>query len=165
MGNIAMIKKLSTKNIIGKKVRLNEGEEKRDLYQVAGVASGFKSGESDFGMWEALTGNFAAQNMETGEQFRSGVLYLPAVALDPVIGQLNAGAQAVEFAFIIGVVADDSTAVGYTYVATPLVEPDENDPLEQLMGNFAEVKALDAPPEETAAEKKKREAAEKKAAE
>jgi len=154
---IAMIKKLSTPKIMGKRPRLGEGETEKDLYQVVGIASGVKTGDSDYGPWSALTGTFAAQNLESGEQFRSGVAFLPDVALDPIIGQLNMGVTAVEFGFTIGIKEDD-TPVGYVYIATPIVEPDENDPLEELAQNFTEVKLIESPEEV-----KKRMAAEKNA--
>lgn len=134
---IAMIKKLSTPKIMGKKPRLNEGEKTRDLYQVVGIASGRKTGESDFGPWCSLTGNFAAVNLSTGEQFRSGVLFLPDVALDPVLGQMDAGATSVEFGFTISILEDDDSATGYVYTATPLMAPDQNDPLEALTNKFS----------------------------
>ncbi|MES9901016.1 MAG: hypothetical protein ABW148_18620 [Sedimenticola sp.] len=139
---IAMIKKLSTPKIMGKKPRLNEDEEKRDLYQIVGVASGKKTGESDFGIWCSLSGNFAAVNLITGEQFRSGVVFLPDVALDPILGQLDAGATAVEFGFTITIIADEDSATGYVYIATPLMEPDENDPLEALTAKFSPTEHL-----------------------
>ena len=133
---VSMIKKLSTPKIMGGRLRFKEGESQRDLYQVVGVASGKKSGTSDYGEWASLTGNFAAINLDTGEEFRSGVLFLPDVALDPILGQLSMGAHAIEFGFTISIVEDDESATGYVYTATPLIEPDENDPLEALTGKF-----------------------------
>ncbi len=128
-------KKLSTQKIVGKIVArdLEEGVDK-DLYEVVGIASGVKSGSTDYGDWNALTGNFAAQSLESGEQFRSGVCFLPDVALDPILGQLEAGANCIEFGWVIGVRVDDDVLCGYSYYARPLVEADENDPLEQLAG-------------------------------
>lgn len=133
---VSMIKKLSTPKIMGGRLRFKEGESQRDLYQVVGVASGKKSGTSDYGEWVSLTGNFAAINLATGEEFRSGVLFLPDVALDPILGQLSMGATAIEFGFTISIIEDDESATGYVYTATPLIEPDENDPLEALTTKF-----------------------------
>lgn len=133
---IAMIKKLSTPKIMGGRLRFKEGESQRDLYQIVGVASGSKSGTSDYGEWRNLTGNFAAINLVTGEEFRSGIAFLPDVALDPILGQLSMGATAVEFGFTISIIEDDDSATGYVYTAMPLIEPDENDPLEALTGKF-----------------------------
>ena len=133
---IGMIKKLSTPKIMGRKPRLNEGEDKRDLYQVVGIASGKKTGETDYGPWCSLTGNFAAVNLTTGEQFRSGVVFLPDVALDPILGQLDSGATAVEFGYTISIIDDADSATGYVYTATPMMEPDQNDPLEKLTSQF-----------------------------
>lgn len=135
--SIAMIKKLSTPKILGGKPKLKEGEKSRNLYNVMGIASNTKTGETDHGPWCALTGNFAAINLETGEQFRSAVVFLPDIALDMVRGQLDTGANAVEFGFMIAIKEDEQSATGYVYTATPLMEPDENDPLEVLTNQFA----------------------------
>ncbi len=148
MSKLEMIKKLSTSKIMGKKPRLNEGEKSRVLYQVVGIASGRKTGEhSEFGPWCALTGNFAAVNLASGEEFRSGVLFLPDVALDPIIGHMDTGATSIEFGYTISIMEDEKSATGYVYTATPIMEPDENDPLEKLTNQFEvsdEVKKLQA---------------------
>lgn len=131
-------KKLSTNKICGKiGARDVEVGKNKDLYEVVGVASGTKSGSTDFGDWRALTGNFAAQNLVTGEKFRSGVCFLPDVALDPIVGQLDSGATGIQFGWVIGIKGDDSVQCGYTYYARPLIEADENDPLEQLTAKMS----------------------------
>lgn len=143
MTNINYQKKLSTVKICGK-VRakdIPEGGE-LDLYEVVGVASGVKSGTTDFGDWQALTGTFAAQNLETGEQFRSGVCFLPDVGLDPILGQLGAGANAVEFGWVVGIQEDDDVVCGYSYYVRPLIAADENDPLKELTAKMT-VRALE----------------------
>lgn len=134
-------KKLSTVKIYGKvTARSVDPGETLDLYEVVGIASGTKTGSTDHGDWTALTGNFAAQNLSTGEQFRSGVCFLPDVALDPTVGQLDAGAASVQFGWIIGIKGDDSVQCGYTYYARPLIEPSEDDPLEILRGSMSMLK-------------------------
>jgi len=136
-------KKLSTKKIVGKVLvrELEEGDN--DLYEIVGIASGIKTGSTDYGEYAGLTGNFAARNIKTGESFRSGVAFLPDVANDPIIGQLQAGASAVEFGWIIGVKTDDESTVGYVYYARPLIEADENDPLELLAAKMGTTPALE----------------------
>lgn len=151
---INLQKKISIPKVLGGKINRRAVEDapnsQIDLIQVVGVASGIKTGSTQFGDWVALTGNFAAINLETGEQFRSGVCFLPDVALDPVVGQLNSGASAVEFGYTIGAKANSEIAVGYEYYARPLVEPDENDPLEKLVSVMDSPKSLPSP--ETASE-------------
>lgn len=137
-------KKLSTAKIVGKiSARSVKVDESKDLYNIVGIASGTKSDISDFGPWTALTGNFAAVNLETSEQFRSGVAFLPDVALDPILGQLGAGAPAVEFGWVIGIQGDEDVQCGYTYYARPLVEANENDPLERLTSKMLATPALE----------------------
>jgi len=143
---VNMQKKLSTNKICGKiKIMdiLSKDEPSKDLYEVVGIATGTKDGATDYGPWIALSGNFAAHNIETGERFRSGVCFLPDVALDPVIGQLNGGAHAVEFGWTIGIKLDDSSTVGYVYYARPIIEADENDPLELLAAKMGTAPALE----------------------
>ena len=131
-------KKLSTAKIMGKiSARDVKEGENVDLFEVVGIASGSKTGESDYGPWASLTGNFAAVNLRTGEKFRSGVAFLPDVALDPIMGQLGAAAQAVEFGWIIGIKDSSSVQCGYEYYARPLVPASENDPLERLASKMS----------------------------
>ncbi len=151
MPQIEMVKKLSVKKVIGAKPKFDDEDQKtKDVMQVVGVASGMKTGTSDNGDWTALTGNFAAVNLETGEQFRSGVCFIPDVALDPIVGQLNQGVTAVEFGWTISIKRDENAATGYVYTARPLIEADENDPLEQLVSHLDTAPALEDKSEDKA---------------
>ena len=115
--------------------------------QVMGVATGIKTGESDKGPWTALLGSFQAINMETGDTYRSGVCFLPNIMLNLVTPRLlEKESKAVEFAFNIGVKADEKSATGYVYIAEPIFETAENDPLEML------TKKLPAPKGDKAAQ-------------
>ncbi len=44
--------------------------------------------------------------------------------------------------FTITIIADEDSATGYVYTATPLMEPDENDPLEALTAKFSPTEHL-----------------------
>ena len=128
-------KKISVAKVCGKVTgsRVAKAGGNLKMATFAGIASDIKSGVSDFGEWEALTGQFRAINAETGEVFDSGVCFLPDVALDLVKGQLASGAKAVEFAFEISAVEDETVSVGYSYRASPLLEMAEDDPMQRLM--------------------------------
>ena len=151
---IALIKKISINKVIGGKPKIAEiakyfadHPEEKALYlaRFFGAANGTKTGISDFGEWSCLTGQFRAINVQTGETFDSGICFLPDVAQDLVLGALN-GSNAVDFAFDIGVVLDDSSATGYVYIATPLVQ-EENNPISRMQEKLAgmELPSLPAP--------------------
>lgn len=143
-----IIKKISTKTVYGevKRSELYEAKGQRiDLYDVFGIAKGVKSGESNYGDWHALTGSFRAVNVETGEEFQAGTLFLPGVGHDLIAGLIG-DAEAVEFALRVSVAADDTSQIGYAYHVTPLIEPTEGDPLSKLQAQVQESrKALEAP--------------------
>lgn len=141
MSNVQIVAKLSAKKVCGK---IKKPEKKTVLMQIFGVATGTKSGESNFGGWVALTGQFRATNLETGEIYQSGICYLPNTALNLIIPMLaKDGVDGLEFAFNIGVIPADN-AFGYEYYVEPMLEPKENDPLEMLAKRVSQV-ALPAP--------------------
>jgi hypothetical protein len=130
---IPIVKKLSIKTILGRKPKA-PAEGKIDwLCQIIGVATGVKTGNSNFGDWTALMGSFQGLNMETGDISRSGQCFLPDVALNLITAALlNKDARGIEFAFNIGVKEDSKSTTGYVYVCEPVLEASENDPLEML---------------------------------
>ena len=87
---------------------------------------------SDYGDWKALTGQFRATNPETGEQTDAATAFMPDVALDMIVASLAAGATAVDFAFDIFAVLDESSSVGYTYRASPLLQAAEDSPINRI---------------------------------
>lgn len=153
-------KKISVAKVCGKvtATRIAKAGGALKLATFAGIASDIKQGVSDFGEWEALTGQFRAINAETGEVFDSAVCFLPDVALNLVKAQLAGGAKAVEFAFEISAVEDESVAVGYSYRASPLLEISEDDPMQRLMAKvptFAPALSAPAAEEKATAKGKK----------
>jgi hypothetical protein len=131
-------KKVSVKLVCGdmkknvKEWGLKSGESK-DVMQVLGTVNGLQTGTSDYGDWVAFKGSFKATNLATNEQFRSGKCLLPEVASDLVVAGFNVeGVDSLNMAFIVGVQADEESATGYTYYATPLLEEDASDPLAAL---------------------------------
>lgn len=129
MSKITIVTKLSAKKILGK---VKKPEEKTVLMQVFGIATGIKTGESNYGPWTALTGQFRAVNLQNGEIFQSGICFLPKMGTDLVTPMLKKeGVDGLEFALNVGIVPADNS-VGYEYYVEPVLEAKENDPLEAL---------------------------------
>lgn len=126
-----ILSKISVKSVLGHKVKTPEKSEM--LIQVMGVATGIKTGESDKGPWTALLGSFQAINMQSGNVYRSGVCFLPNIVLNLILPKLlEKESKSIEFAFNIGVAPDEESAVGYVFIAEPIFDAAENDPLEML---------------------------------
>ena len=144
-------KKISVAKVFGKVnaaiISKNGDGGRLNLVRFMGSAQGVKEGVSDFGEWRALTGQFRAialSGENSGEVSDSAVCFLPDVALDLVCAQLEGGASAVDFAFDISAVMDESVAVGYSYRATPLIAAEEESPISRLEQKLAAL-ALAAP--------------------
>jgi len=157
-----IVKKLSMKVLAGGRPIIPQDGSTNWLANIIGIGSAIKHGESNYGAWRAVLGQFIAETVskETGEllRFRTGTLFLPDVALNliaPVIESSGKGAQT-QFAFRVGVIKDDTSATGYIYVAESLVELEENDPLEMLLN-----KALPSLPALPKPAKKKEQEADK----
>lgn len=137
-----LIKKITAKAVAG---AVEKPKKVVQLVRVAGIANKAKVGSTDYGEYVAFLGSFKAINLATGEEFRSGKLILPEVAQNVLAGMLEGeGADSVGFAFDLGVKPSKSPT-GYDWTATPLVEADEADPVEQLMGAVNTQHALPAP--------------------
>lgn len=127
--SINIVSKLSAKKVCGK---IKVPSEKTVLMQVFGIATGIKTGESNFGPWTALTGAFRAKRISDGEIYQSGACFLPKMGTELISGMLKKdGVDGLEFAFMIGVVPSDAS-IGYEYYVEPMLESKENDPLEML---------------------------------
>lgn len=145
MSKVTIVSRLSAKKICGK---INKPEGKTPLLQVFGIATGTKTGESTYGPWVALTGQFRAVNLETGELFQSGVCFLPRMGTDLVTPLLKTdGVNGLEFALNIGVVPSD-TNTGYEYYVEPVLQAGESDPLEALQKKVTQA-SLPAPEKES----------------
>lgn len=141
-----LIKKISAKNVCGKMKQevLTQGPDgkdiigfkEKDIMQVIGVATATRSGETTFGDFMGLRGQFQATNLETGETFRSSQCFLADDLTDLIAAQLSTeGVKTVEFAFMVGI-RPNETAIGYEYTARPLMETSNNDPLEKIMAQI-----------------------------
>lgn len=131
-----LVSKISTKTVCGKidvKELIEAGDDGVKLYNVVGVATGTKSGESTFGPWEALTGNFQATRESDGQTFVGGNLFLPSAAHNMVSGQLTGEVgEQVEFAMQVSAVYDESAQCKYRFEIEPLLEPSNDSPLAKL---------------------------------
>lgn len=95
MPTIKLVKKLTVKNVLGKKpsAALLGENDSYDVMTVYGTAVKAEDGEHDFGdgntsEYTKFRGNFAAIRVSDGVEFRSGVMILPDVAggvLAPVV--------------------------------------------------------------------------------
>ena len=90
----------------------------------------------------ALTGTFLATNRQTGDRFRSGILYLPTgfhegilEALSSALDRANKDSpydqQLTQFALDVYAVPSSNPA-GYSYEAKSLVAPDKKEPIRML---------------------------------
>jgi hypothetical protein len=126
---VSLVNKITVKDVCGGKVpRITE---ETPLMRVIGFAQGLKTGESTFGEWVALLGQFKATNLMTGEIYSSAKCILPDIAQEGIVAALQSGAaKTVEFALdIIAIPAE--TPTGYQYVAQPLLD-NNSDALEAL---------------------------------
>lgn len=136
----SLIKKISAKTIVGV---VAAPEKATPLYTVMGIANGVKTGQSTYGEWIALTGQFEAMNLETGEAFAAPQVFLPEPLNGLIVAKVrtpdeNGVTPSVRFAVEVGIKPSKST-MGYEYTVRELVDASENDPLADLR------KALPAP--------------------
>ncbi len=120
-----------------------ENLPKTPILRVFGVARGTKNGTSQFGQWTALVGDFAAVNLESGEEFRAGVCFMPETALGLVEGALAGSPDGVEFAFDFGVKPSaKEPKTKYEYTVKPVVKVRENDQMTALKALINETAPL-----------------------
>src|ERR1700723_788278 len=88
MTEITNVKKLTTKIIVGKKI--GKIEARTVLYSIIGVATGLKTGESNYGAWTGLLGRFEAERTADGAMFSAPLVLLPDEALSPIVSAVRA---------------------------------------------------------------------------
>lgn len=131
------IKKISVAKCYGK---IDKEKTPMSILQIVGIATGTFTGESTFGPWCALRGNFEATNLQTGEKFRSSQCFMPDVAIAIVAGALASDENnAVEFGVIIGIIKSE-TQIGYEFTMNPLIDVTENDPIANLIKKLPQQK-------------------------
>jgi hypothetical protein len=114
-------------------------EKELPCLRIFGIASGTKLKNAANGdKFEAIVGDFEAHNLETGEVFNSGVLYLPAGLHERVAEPLKAeGAEAIQFGIEISAFPANNPS-GYSYKAKNVVKSETADPLAALRAQAVE---------------------------
>lgn len=126
---------------------IEPGQEKR-LAAIYGTVSHHESIQTTFGDSERFRGDFEGVNIETGEIFRSGSMFLPAIVEDMMIEALDAAGEGakIEFALEIGATYSEKGNTGYAYTVRPLRKLQESDALRAIREEVAgHLKALPAP--------------------
>lgn len=143
--DVAFISKMSVKALGCKpNVGLEDGKPNR-LCVIFGKADGFKVGEDANGkIWQALTGDFIGKNIKTGEQFRSGKLFLPSGIQEVVENAVKGKGENATVKFgleLRSVVAGNP--IGYSYQAVNLIKAEAIDEVQAMLENAGD--STDAP--------------------
>jgi hypothetical protein len=157
-----IVSKITVKTVGARPAKAAESKAREMLMRVYGVASGLKisrnvnerTGEKDV----ALKGDFRARNLETGELYSSGILYLPSGIHDLIQAPLDvaqANNESAEVTFALDVFSQPATnASGFGYGAIVLGEPAENDAVARLAKEIGEPVAGQAQVEDQTKAKK-----------
>lgn len=141
-----LLSKLNAKDIIGakigKKKEITEQLAKGDDvgFDVYGLVKKRDFVTTQYGDACRFHGQFEATNREDGETFRSGKMFLPAIAsdmLEGAIDQMTEDQSELKFAFRIGLVESDKGSAGYEYTVEPLIDTTENDVISDMRAQFA----------------------------
>jgi len=134
------LKKITVKEVCGVPLLkdIPEGEI-LPLLKIAGYAQGVREGESNYGPWKAIMGEFAAVNLKSGEIFHSPVAIVPSAYGELLVQQTyaalhNDATSRVKFAVEIGVQVSKRDPNKYEYCVTPIQEPDTVNPAVALLG-------------------------------
>ncbi len=124
---------------------------RKHTMRVVGICRSVAVKETPYGVGYGFRGDVTAVN-ENGEEFRSGVCYLPSPIDEMLYSQVKAIEEAgdknaaVEYAFDIFVAPSDKSPVGYSYEMVPLISVEQSDPMKALMGAMPPLPVLlDAP--------------------
>ena len=123
--DIEIEKKLSAKIIVGK--RIGKIDAPKDLFTVIGIATGTKTGQSNYGEWVGLRGQFEVTRCEDGKVLQAPLMILPDVAMAQLAGHV----WPAQFAFLVRVVPSLNSA-GFEYELDSIVAPQSHDPLAVL---------------------------------
>lgn len=140
-GAVVAAGKITVAQVCGKiKVAdLPEDGSEKLMCKMAGYASGVKSGTTQYGEWHALTGEFAATNLETGEIFmaKTGIVPGPMgdALVDTVTERLAEDASSkVAFSVIVSVKRSPrNPEEKYEYVVRPVMDAKISSPAMALL--------------------------------
>jgi hypothetical protein len=136
--------KLTIAQIGGNPGAVIQSKRAEPIVRFIGQASGIKTVDDPNHpgvTFIALTGAFKATNLQTGVEYRSGILYLPSGFHDAIVEELdsqlsdqkesNFDHRPVEFALEISAVPANNPSK-YSYEAMSLMPPSRNAPLARL---------------------------------
>jgi len=141
------VSKISAKVLCGDVKKAPDGE----LFTLVGFAVGIETGESTYGTWEALTGDFLAD--AGGKRYKAGKAFVPSIVISAVKPYLMKSEAGVQIAVRVGKRSDDSVAAGYVYTVEDLFPPVE-DPLRDLLDAAIGIEKQIAAPKTEKASKK-----------
>ena len=124
-----IVKKLSTKLMCGNAKEHPEGV----LYSIVGKVIGLKTGQSTYGVWTALKGEFQAWN-ET-KSCKSNLCFVPDILTLQLEIALAEGNDDITFGVEILKKNNDST-IGYEYEVRNIIPQKESNLLEDLRNKF-----------------------------
>lgn len=146
-------KKLSVATVFGKITPGTVAKGEHLLMRVMGYAIDTKEGTDQTGRpWKGLVGEFEATNLDTSEVATSSILFLPEIALNPILVALaKARGGSVSLAVEIGAVLipeERRRPEGsfYEYTVRDLLPPRDLNPMAMLKAQIAAAK--DAPSED-----------------
>lgn len=169
-----ILKKLNPKDVIGGNLQklVLDGTLKLpcDLYTLIGRAGNIREGESGFGPWVSLKGQFEATRIFDGSNkpFISAECFIPGPAGDLLVAEVRkfvteavevtaeqfkksgrtyrTTGEFVEMALIIGAkIAERAGGAGYEFTVRPVIAVQTADPLAALRQKMKGVLALPAP--------------------
>lgn len=125
--------------------------------RLVGIASGIKSGVTEYGEWTALIGQFQFTD-RFGTVTRAVQAFGPDIVILPVVAALQSGAKSVNIAADVFGVADEKSPVGWSYTCSSAIEESDSDPLALLLATASavEMPKLTAPTAPTAPAKGKK---------
>lgn len=155
------IRKINPKDVMGKKMKEVEVPEKGiyDLFTIIGTTYNLRDGESQFGPWTALVGEFEATRLADGQRYISTECFVPGAAGELLVAQVRkfvieeipvtaeqfkktgktykVTGETAEMALIVGVKkAQRDGGAEYEYVIRPVVPVQKSDPLATLRNHL-----------------------------
>lgn len=152
-----MLKKMSPKTVLGRDPKALIPEEENGvgyLFTIFGTARDVRSGESTYGPWSSLIGQFEAIVPATEDApekvYQSAQCFLPEPMHSMLVSKLrSADAEAIDFAVKVLIKNRPDTAKNYEYLGEMIQDANAADPLQLLRDKArAALSALEAPKEE-----------------
>lgn len=133
-------KRVPIMRVIGRATDIKKGKGRR--VETDEVLSPDEMADTKDAPWKGLVGEFKATNLDTGEEFYSGVAFFPEFALDMIAGKLGGDVTEVEFGIDIFAKYQEDSATLYVYEADFLSAMGEDDYMKALTARFEQQKPL-----------------------